>query len=175
MSVEYSFVFLNKTCVFYFPSWPSKFRSKQITEKQSKQNNKNEPAFPPKKNAMPFKLQLHFSLPWEQPRQGPRPLADPGPILSSPHCSWHHGSCVASRIFDLTRLFLSGSGREQGSCQFESRVHTWRSRLDRPSGGRGHVRAIRARVTWASLPISQITPLASSYPAPRGPVYHLAS
>lgn len=124
---------------------------------------------------MTFKLQLHFLLPWEQPRQGPRPLADWEHILSSPHCSWQHGFCVASRIFNLTRLFLSGSGREQGSCQFESWAHTWQSRLDRHSGGRCHVHAIRAPVMWASLPISQITQLASRSPAPRGPLCYLAS
>lgn len=101
-------------------------------------------------DAVTFKLQLHFSLPCEQLSQGPRPLTDWENILSSPHCSWQLCSCVASRIFNLTRLFLSGSGREQGSCQFESWVHTWQSQVDRHSRGRCHVHAIRALVTWAS-------------------------
>ena len=66
----------------------------------------------------------------------PRFLADWEHILSFPHCSWQPGSHVASRIFNLTRLFLSGSGREQGSCQFESGAHTWQSWADRRAGGR---------------------------------------
>lgn len=65
----------------------------------------------------------------------PRFLADWEHILSSPHCSWQPCSHVASRIFNLTRLFLSGSGREQGSCQFESWARTWQSWVDRRSGG----------------------------------------
>lgn len=121
--------------------------------KTKQTNRQKQSSISSEKNAMTFKLQLHFLLPWERPRQGPRPLADREHILSFPHCSWHHGSCAASRIFDLTRLFLSGSGREQGSCQFESWVHTWQSRLDRHSGGRCHVHAIRAPVTWSSLPV----------------------
>lgn len=125
--------------------------------------------------AMTFKLQLHFSLSGEHPRQGPRLLADWEHILSFPHCSWQPCSCVASRIFNLTGLFLSGSGREQGSCQFESGVCTWQSQVDRHSGGRCHVRTIRAPIMWASLLVFQRVQLASSYPAPRASLYYLAS
>lgn len=101
-------------------------------------------------DAMPFKLQLHFSLPCKQHTRIPRFLADWEHILSFPHCSWQPGSHVASRIFNLTRLFLSGSGREQGSCQFESGAHTWQSWADRRAGGRCRVPAIHGP-SWGSL------------------------
>lgn len=102
---------------------------------------------------MTFKLQLHFSLPADSHTRIPRFLADWEHILRSPHCSWQPGSHVASRIFNLTRLFLSGSGREQGSCQFESGAHTWQSWADRRAG-----EVPCARHPWAVMGVSLPSP-----------------
>lgn len=122
---------LNRRYIFYITNLFSMSRRKQRTKK-SKRKKTN--SISSKTNAKTLKLQLHFSLSCEPPHQGPSPLADWEHILSSPHCSWQPCSRIVNRIFNLTRLFLSGSGREQGSCQFESWACSWQSRVDRLSG-----------------------------------------
>ena len=123
-------------------------------------------------NAMTFKLQLHFSLPCKQPRQDPKV------------------SCWLRAHFEFPSLFLATLlPCSKQDIQLDKALSFWiregarflsvwimSPHLAELSGQAqwGEVPCARhpCAIMWVSLPVTHITPLASSYPALRGPLYY---